>query len=204
MDVESLPAQYWLLLKKYWLPLALFSVGMIFFIYGLISFFGLASKSQTVTFKSDSTTVSSPKFQDLIQVDIEGAVVMPGVYKLSSGAIVQDVLVSSGGLSVDADRNYVSKNINLAAKLYDGAKIYIPKTGDNATVVQSSGATGQQVLINVNTASVDALDALPGVGVATATKIIDNRPYAKPNDLLDKKVVSAKVFDQIKDRISVY
>lgn len=204
MDVESLPAQYWPLLKKYWLPLALFSVGMIFFIYGLISFFGLASKSQTVTFKSDSTTVSSPKFQDLIQVDIEGAVVMPGVYKLSSGAIVQDVLVSSGGLSVDADRNYVSKNINLAAKLYDGAKIYIPKTGDNATVVQSSGATGQQVLINVNTASVDALDALPGVGVATATKIIDNRPYAKPNDLLDKKVVSAKVFDQIKDRISVY
>lgn len=199
-----MPAQYWLLLKKYWLPLALFSVGMIFFIYGLISFFGLASKSQTVTFKSDSTTVSSPKFQDLIQVDIEGAVVMPGVYKLSSGAIVQDVLVSSGGLSVDADRNYVSKNINLAAKLYDGAKIYIPKTGDNATVVQSSGATGQQVLINVNTASVDALDALPGVGVATATKIIDNRPYAKPNDLLDKKVVSAKVFDQIKDRISVY
>jgi hypothetical protein len=61
MDVESLPAQYWPLLKKYWLPVALFFVGMIFFIYGLIYFLGLASKPQTVTFKSDSTTVASSK-----------------------------------------------------------------------------------------------------------------------------------------------
>jgi hypothetical protein len=71
------------LLKKYWLPLALFSVGMIFFVYGLISFFGSASKTQDVTFKNDSTAVSSPKIQNSIQVDVEGAVVAPGVYKLA-------------------------------------------------------------------------------------------------------------------------
>ena len=204
MNVESLPTQYWPLLKKYWLPLALFSVGMIFFIYGLISFLGSASKPQVVTFKSDSTAVSSPKIQDLIQIDIEGAVVSPGVYKLSQDSIIKDALVSSGGLSSDADRDYISKNINLAGKLYDGAKIYIPKVGENPIAAQTSVSTDQQNLINVNTASADALDALPGVGPATAEKIINGRPYAKPNDLLDKKVVSAKVFSQIKDKISIY
>jgi competence protein ComEA len=203
MEIESLPAQYWPLLKRYWLPLALFLFGMIFFAYGLISFLGSSAKTQNITFKNDSATVS-PKIQDLIQVDIEGAVVEPGVYKLASNSIIQDALVSSGGLSSDADRNWVSKNVNLAAKLYEGAKIYIPKIGENLTVVQSSGTTDQQGLINVNTASADALDVLPGVGPATATKIIDNRPYTKPNDLLDKKVVSSKVFNQIKDKISVY
>jgi len=150
--------------KKYWLPLALFLVGMMFFIYGLISFLGSASKPQSITFKSDSTTVSSPKIQDLIQIGIEGAVVSPGVYKLPQDSIIKDALVLSGGLSSDADRDYVSKNINLAVKLYDGAKIYIPKIGENSVVAQTSGATDQQSLINVNTASADALDALPGVG----------------------------------------
>lgn len=199
-----MPAQYWPLLKKYWLPVALFLVGMIFFIYGLISFFGLASKPQTVTFKSDSTAVSSPKIQDLIQIDIEGAVVSSGVYKLPQESIIKDALVSSGGLSIDADRDYVSKNINLAGKLYDGAKIYVPKVGENPVAVQTSDTTDQQGLININTASADALDALPGVGPVTTEKIINGRPYAKPNDLLDKKVVSAKVFSQIKDKISIY
>lgn len=203
MEVEGLPAQYWPLFKKYWLPLALFLFGMIFFAYGLISFLGSSAKTQNITFKSDSATVS-PKIQDLIKVDVEGAVVAPGVYKLDSNSIIQDVLVSSGGLSSNADRDWVSKNVNLAAKLYDGAKIYIPTAGENPTVVQSSGTTAQQGLINVNTASTDALDALPGVGPATASKIIDNRPYSKPNDLLDKKVVSSKVFNQIKDKITIY
>ena len=198
-----MPAQYWPLLKKYWLPLALFLVGMIFFVYGLIAFLGSVSKPQNVTFKSDSATVS-PKVQDLIQIDIEGAVVMPGVYKLSSNSIIQDALVSSGGLSSDADRDWVSKNINLAAKLYDGAKIYIPKMGEDVVAQQASSTTDQQSLINVNTASSDALDAPPGIGPATATKIINGRPYTKPNDLLDKKVVSSKVFNQIKDKISTY
>jgi competence protein ComEA len=134
MNIESLPAQYWPLLKKYWLPLALFLVGMMFFIYGLISFLGLASKPQSITFKSDSTTVSSPKIQDLIQIDIEGSVVSLGVYKLPQESIIKDALVLSGGLFSDADRDYVSKNINLAVKLYDGAKIYIPKIGENSVV----------------------------------------------------------------------
>jgi competence protein ComEA len=216
MDAESLIARYLPFFKKYWLPLALFLVGMIFFIYGLISFFGLASKQQDeVTFQKDNSASISVKNdqagQQSIIVDVEGAVVTPGVYKLTQNAIIQDALVSSGGLSSNADREYVSKNINLAARLYDGAKIYIPKIGEaatqttNSTSQESGGASASvQALININTASSDALDTLPGVGPATAGKIISNRPYTKPDDLLSKKVVSSKVFDQIKDRITVY
>jgi len=210
MDVESVIAQYSPFLKKYWLPLALFLVGLMFFVYGLISFFGLASKKQDITFqKTDSVSTSSKSDvvnQLSILVDIEGAVVTPGVYKLVQNAIIKDALVASGGLSSDADRDYVSKNINLAAKLYDGAKIYIPKVGEviaQGSQIPDSGNSAQS-LINVNTASSDALDVLPGIGPATAAKIISGRPYTKPQDLLDKKMVSSKVFDQIKDKISTY
>lgn len=210
MDVESIIAQYAPILKKYWLPIALFLLALIFFIYGLISFFGLASKQQDITFQKTDSTSTSVKTeainQSSILVDVEGSVVTPGVYKLTQNSIIQDALVSSGGLSSNADRDFVSKNINLAAKLYDGAKIYIPKVGEvsvqNSQSSDSGGST--QSLINVNTASSDSLDSLPGVGPATVAKIVSGRPYTKPQDLLDKKVVSSKVFDQIKDKISVY
>jgi len=205
MDIGSLPAQYFPLFKKYWLPLALFLFGLIFFAYGLISFLGSNSKTQNITFKSDSAAVSS-KSQNLIQVDIEGAVVVPGVYKLASNSIIQDALVASQGLSAQADRDWVSRSVNMAAKLYDGAKVYIPKIGEASSSNDQIPSPNDPALnlINVNTASADSLDSLPGVGPATANKIIDNRPYTKPNDLLDKKVVSSKVFDQIKDKITVY
>jgi len=210
MDIESIIAQYSPFLKKYWLPLALFFLGLIFFIYGLIGFLGLASKQQDITFKqtdSVSTSVKTEQVnQNSILVDVEGAVVAAGVYKLAQTSIIQDALVASGGLSANADREFVSKNINLAAKLYDGAKIYIPKVGETeSSLPQTSTAdTSTSSLININTASSDALDGLPGVGPATASKIISGRPYTKPDDLLNKKVVSSKVFAGIRDKISVY
>ena len=94
-----------------------------------------------------------------------------------------------------------TKNINLAAKLNDGAKIYIPKIeeGDPQEITDMKTS-----LININTASSETLDTLPGIGPATAAKIISNRPYKSLEELLDKKVVSLKVFEQIKDKITVY
>ena len=203
-------AQYTPFLRKYWLPLALFLLGLIFFIYGLIWFLGSASKKPDITFQNTGSASTSIKSeapdQASILVDVEGAVVTPGVYKLAGSSIIKDALVSSGGLSENADRDFVSKNINLAAKLYDGAKIYIPKIGEEVVQTeQTADVNGSaQSLININTASSDSLDSLPGVGPATVTKIIDGRPYTKPDDLLDKKVVSSKVYSQIKDKISVY
>ena len=134
----------------------------------------------------------------------------PGVYKLADNSIVQDALVISKGLAGDADRAWIAKNLNLAAKLTDGAKIYIPAVGEEAT--QSTNSTDQTKsavgsttnLININNADSNALDSLPGVGPATITKIVNGRPYQNINDLLDKKIVSSKVFGEIKDKITVY
>jgi competence protein ComEA len=210
MDVESLLAQYIPFLKKYWLSIALFLIGLIFLVYGLISFLGSASKQPDITFKNinSESALEKPeeKNKPSIVVDVEGAVVTPGVYKLAQDSIIKDALVLSGGLSANADRDFVSKNINLAAKLFDGAKIYIPKIGEGvgAGGQFSNSSSPVSSLININIASSDSLDSLPGIGPAIAAKVIDNRPYAKPQDLLDKKVVSSKVFEQIKDKISVY
>lgn len=184
------------------MPLALVLASLIFFVYVLIGFFGSASKSNEIKFVNDNQV--APKTQNLISIDIEGAVVVaPGIYKLIQGSIIKDALVLMGGLASDADRDFVSKNINLAAKLTDGAKIYIPK--NNESLSQVKGASTLVLdLININQATLESLDTLPSVGLVTAQKIIDNRPYATINEPLDKKVVSAKVFTQIKDRITPY
>lgn len=204
MDLELLSERIKLALKQYRLPIALALVGLIFFAYGLISLLGSASKNNEIKFTHEDL---APKSASLITIDVEGAVVRPGVYKLALNSIIQDALVASGGLSADANREYVAKNINLAIKLTDGAKIYIPKTDEanyqpSSQVLGMGGGGGGE--ININMASAESLDSLPGVGPVTAEKIINNRPYGSTNDLLDKKVVSAKVFSQIKDKITAY
>lgn len=199
MDADASFVRYTTRLGKYWLPIALAALGMIFFIYGLISLTGSASSKDEIKFEHQELSPQITK----IQVDIEGAVSKPGVYKLGTGSIIQDALIASGGLSKDADREYVSKNINLASKLSDGAKIYIPKLGENAENLVS-GSSFSTALININTASEKELDTLPGIGSVTANKIISGRPYLSINDLIDKNIVSSKVFTQIKEKITAY
>ena len=206
-DAREFWGKYLPVIKKNWLPIGLATLGLIFFIYGLIAFLGSNSRQADIIItreNSASTLIKSgSKSQNLITIDIEGAVVKPGVYKLNQDSIIQDALVLAGGLSEDADRAYVSKNINLASKLIDGAKIYIRKTGEDLPQVEGASAQNTD-LININSASAESLDSLPGIGAVTAEKIIHNRPYAAISELLDKKVVSAKVFTQIKDKITVY
>ncbi len=216
MDIALVLEKFKPLLKQHWLPLALGLVGLILFIYGLISLLGSASNKTDSTFApakkaSEIQQVSPQANSQKIVVDVEGAVVKPGIYSLAQGSRVQEALVLALGLSETADRNWVEKNLNLAAKLTDGAKIYIPRLGEAQTTAASAiegvssgtDVLGANALINVNTATSSELDVLPGVGPVTAQKIINNRPYATINELLDKRVVSAKVFTQIKDKISV-
>lgn len=216
MDLQTFVDKYYPLLKQHWLTIALGFLGLIFFGYGMISlFFASRSTSQDILFEakdSDSGNIStSPKEENLavnLTVDIEGSVVKPGVYRLPLDSRIQDALVAAGGLSASADRDFIAKTINLATKLSDGAKIYIPKTGEssNSTAIMgTTGIVGSAVnQININSASEQELDSLPGIGPATSQKIISGRPYSSINDLLDRRIVGSKVFDQIKEKISVY
>lgn len=154
---------------------------------------------------SPSANIRDLKDSKGIVVDIEGAVVKPGVYELPNNSRIQDLLITAGGLSAKADRNYVSKNINLAQKLTDGGKVYIPKIneqGANTNLLPLSPNT--QSVVNLNTASVTDLDKLPGIGPVTAQKIISNRPYQNITELTSRKVVSSSVFEKIKDMITTY
>lgn len=161
------------------------------------------SNEEAISFEPANQPSSSAQ----IFVDVAGAVVNPGVYELKAENRLQEGLIAAGGLSAQADRDWVARNLNLAVKLKDGAKIYIPKIGEgtkSTTGIAGTGEVSTSGLVNINTASLSQLDKLPGIGPVTGQKIIDNRPYSDINELLTKKVVGNKVFEQIKEKITVY
>lgn len=135
-----------------------------------------------------------------VMADVSGAVVSPGVYKLSSEARIKDALVAAGGISATADREYIAAEVNQAARVADGMKIFIPSVSSADGEVR--GATASR--INVNTATLGQLDGLAGIGEARAAEIIANRPYARLDDLVEKRVLSKSVLDKIRDKIAVY
>jgi competence protein ComEA len=179
--------------------------GIFFLLVGLRLLY--SQSSEQVEFIQDAQ--KSPSSKSEIVVDIAGAVEKPGVYKLSSNSRVKEALLSAGGLSSDADRVWVAKNLNLASKLNDGVKIYIPTEGElNYPVSQldmpALGINTTKSIVNINTASKAELDTLPGVGKVTIAKIISHRPYQSVDELLNKKIVNQSTFDKIKDSISLY
>lgn len=184
-------------LRKYWLPAILAILALIFFGYGLISLLG-ASSSPDVTFESKE----NKSLGSQIVIDVEGSVVNPGVYRLKEGSIVQDALIEAGGVSDEADRGWMAKNLNLALTLKNGQKIYIPNEdeAEAASVIQDVEGSST-TLIDINSASVSELDSLFGIGPVTAEKIINARPYVSIEDLLSKKVVGQSVYEKIKDKI---
>lgn len=140
---------------------------------------------------------TQPGIVQKVKVDIEGAVEQPGIYEMTNDSRIQDVLITAGGMTPKANRTYVSQNINLAQKVYDGLKIFIPE------ISSLSNLSDLSHLININTASPSQLDTLPGIGEATATKIINGRPYQNISQLVEMHIVTQSVFTKIKDLISL-
>lgn len=146
-----------------------------------------------------------------ILVHVDGAVAAPGVYELKETARVNDAVQAAGGLTDDAD----TSSVNLAATLADGSKVHIPAQGE--AVEQSSSSAGDSGagassssssgLININTASAEELDALPGVGPSTAASIVEDRerngPFASPEDLMRVSGIGEKKFAKLQASICV-
>lgn len=203
-------------IRSHRLSSAFGAVGLSLLVYGLISLLASSQSKAPFIFEGENSASAgvsenaskSGKITHGIMVDVEGAVVKPGVYTLSSDARIRDALIAAMGLSSTANRDWVSMHINLAAKLSDGAKVYIPSVGElgNSTVSGSGAVVGDSTSsqININTASMSELDSLSGVGPVTAQKIIDNRPYTDIQELLNKKVIGNSVFEKIKEKITVY
>lgn len=185
------------LLKANILPIGLGALGLILVLIGIFQMISRPSVNESLSF--DTNTAES-KEESLVVVDVEGAIVNPGVYKIPSNSRLVDALAAAGGLSEDADRDYVQKNINLAKKVADGLKIYVPRTGEEVLSQTASDSNGP--VMNINSASQSELEALPGIGAVTAQKIIEGRPYSNISDLINKKVVGQAVFEKIKDKIA--
>jgi competence protein ComEA len=106
-----------------------------------------------------------------VVVDVAGEVERPGVYKLPASARVEDALEEAGGPTRRADLS----QINRAAKVDDGRQILVPARARRGESVASSGPAAADAPINLNTATLEQLDTLDGVGPATAQKILDYR-----------------------------
>lgn len=101
-------------------------------------------------------------------VDVAGAVRRPGLYRLEPGARVADALAAAGG----ATRRANVDAVNLAAPLADGLQVIVPLRGAAGTSSSGPSATAP---VDLNSASVEQLDALPGIGPSTAQKIVEYR-----------------------------
>jgi len=140
-------------------------------------------------------------------VHVAGAVHRPGVYELVQGDRVIDAIEAAGGPRRRADLDA----LNLAALLVDAQQVMVPReagAGISAAGSQGTGSSaGAQTLININTATVDQLDTLPGIGPVLAGAIIEHRdrtgPFASVDDLLDVSGIGEVRLGDIRDLVTV-
>jgi competence protein ComEA len=118
---------------------------------------------------SDAPSVAE---QPVLVVHVAGAVRRPGIYEVPDGSRVDDAIVAAGG----AKRGARLDMLNLAAPLGDGQQVLVPGRGSVAgSAAPAASATGAPAPVSLNTASLEELDALPGVGPVTAQRILDYR-----------------------------
>ena len=153
--------------------------------------------------------VEEPEEKEKIKVHIAGSVVSEGIVELEEGARVADAIDQAGGTTADANMDQV----NLAYKVQDGQKIYIPnineeeyETTEDMEGIQNIYETNSDI-ININTATQTELELLPGIGPSTASKIIkyreENGEFKTIDDIKNVSGIGDAKFESIKDQITV-
>jgi len=142
--------------------------------------------------------------QDLITVDVKGAVKSPGIYDLPVGSRVHDAVQKAGGLTDEAD----SKSLNLAQKVSDEALVYVPTKGEEAASQQvasgTTASTSKDKKVNLNKASLEELKQVKGLG---GQDIIDHREangkFKSVDELKKVSGIGAKTIEKLKDYVTV-
>lgn len=169
--------------------------------------------------KTTETTEKNEENQEnkkKIIIHISGQVNNEGVYELEEGSRIIDAINKAGGVTETAD----TSQINLAEKIEDGVKIYVPKKGEEQAetnnrigettkktqnIIQNKETKSKK--ININTATEEELDTLPGIGQATAQKIIDyrkqNGKFSKIEEIKEVSGIGDSKFEKIKDLIEI-
>lgn len=136
-----------------------------------------------------------------LYVHVSGAVLSPGLFLLRTDARVVDAVAAAGGFADDADMS----GVNLARPLSDGEQLIVPREGEAPPA--SGGGVAADGRVNLNTADAAALDTLPRVGPAIASRIIEwreaNGPYTSVDDLLSVPGIGAKMLESLRDLVTV-
>lgn len=173
----------------------------------------IPTSSSLETTKTKTITSHSQDDSGKIFVDIKGAVKNEGVYELSNGSRVMDLVKKAGGLTDDADK----KSVNLAEKLADEAVVYVAKIGEEVTpastpsqakATPASGVDGDSsAQINLNTATTEELQTISGIGAKRAQDIIDYRDanggFSSVDDLKNVSGIGEKTLEKLKAEVTV-
>ena len=169
-------------------------------------------QAEVVAVSKDSSTEKEvkkeePLEQDLITVDVKGAVKSPGIYDLPVGSRVNDAVQKAGGLTEQAD----SKSLNLAQKVSDEALVYVPTKGEEAASQQTgsgvASSMSKEKKININKASLEELKQVKGLGGKRAQDIIDHREangkFKSVDELNKVSGIGTKTIGKLKDYVTV-
>ena len=143
--------------------------------------------------------------QDLITVDVKGAVKSPGIYDLPVGSRINDAVQKAGGLTDNAD----SKSINLAQRISDEALVYVPTKEETTSQEAHSNAsnTKENKKVNLNKASLEELKQVKGLGAKRAQDIIDHREsngkFKSVDELKKVSGIGAKTIEKLKEYVTV-
>ena len=167
---------------------------------GIIIGLAIAAIIQIVTSPPRGTPIMlTPAPTTALIVQVDGAVTKPGIYSLSPGSRVSDAITAAGGLIPEAQAD----SINLVRMVKDGESIHIPSV--NSAQPQSARSTS--LFINLNTATLNQLDSLPGIGEIRAQAILqyraDHGNFVTIEEVLQVPGISQDVFEQIRDLITV-
>ncbi|WP_430534271.1 helix-hairpin-helix domain-containing protein [Listeria rocourtiae] len=199
----------WQAYKKYIIGLAVIiaTISLFFFTQNqeeVVPSTPVAAKEETTKNDAKEQEVVSTK---MLIVDVKGAVNKPGVYELAPDSRVKDAIIKAGGLTAEAD----AKLLNMAQKVTDEMVVYAGKAGEEGVVpVVTNGsetASGDNAKVNINTADVATLQAIPGIGATKAQAIIDYREkeglFTTNADLSKVSGIGAKTVERLSEHITV-
>ena len=155
--------------------------------------------------KEDKNQKEEVVEQDLITVDVKGAVKSPGIYDLPVGSSINDAVKKAGGLTDNAD----SKYINLAQRISDEALVYVPTKEEATSQEAHSNAsnTKENKKVNLNKASLEELKQVKGLGAKRAQDIIDHREsngkFKSVDELKKVSGIGAKTIEKLKEYVTV-